>query len=128
MGTSLVVQWLRLHAPNPEGLGSVPGQGTRPHIPQLKRFCMLQLRCNTAKIKINLKKKKCCCFLKSFYWSTVVDLQCCAGLRKVNQLYMHLLFFRFYFHTGDYRVPHTILQSLLLSHLIYRSVNDRCSC
>ena len=31
-GTSLVVQWLRLHAPNPEGLGSVPGQGTRPCI------------------------------------------------------------------------------------------------
>ena len=66
MGTSLVVQWLRLHAPNPEGLGSVPGQETRPHIPQLKRFCMLPLRRSTAKIKINLKKKKCCCFLKSF--------------------------------------------------------------
>ena len=28
-GTSLVVQWLRLHAPNAGGLGSIPGQGTR---------------------------------------------------------------------------------------------------
>ncbi|TEA42709.1 hypothetical protein DBR06_SOUSAS1610227, partial [Sousa chinensis] len=26
---SLVVQWLRLHAPNTGGLGSIPGQGTR---------------------------------------------------------------------------------------------------
>ena len=30
--TSLVVQWLRLHAPNAGGLGSIPGQGTKiPH-------------------------------------------------------------------------------------------------
>ena len=32
-GTSLVVQWLRLHAPNAGGPGSIPGQGTK--IPQL---------------------------------------------------------------------------------------------
>ncbi|TEA39679.1 hypothetical protein DBR06_SOUSAS3410146, partial [Sousa chinensis] len=34
--TSLVVQWLRLRAPNAGGLGSIPGQGTRSHVPQLK--------------------------------------------------------------------------------------------
>ena len=28
-GTSLVVQWVRLRVPNAEGLGSIPGQGTR---------------------------------------------------------------------------------------------------
>ena len=28
-GISLVVQWLRLHAPNAGGPGSIPGQGTR---------------------------------------------------------------------------------------------------
>ncbi|TEA36710.1 hypothetical protein DBR06_SOUSAS310123, partial [Sousa chinensis] len=28
---SLVVQWLRLHAPNAGGPGSIPGQGTRFH-------------------------------------------------------------------------------------------------
>ncbi|TEA34794.1 hypothetical protein DBR06_SOUSAS11910017, partial [Sousa chinensis] len=28
---SLVVQWLRLHAPNGGGPGSIPGQGTRSH-------------------------------------------------------------------------------------------------
>ncbi|TEA09823.1 hypothetical protein DBR06_SOUSAS29710008, partial [Sousa chinensis] len=33
---SLVVQWLRLHAPNAGGLGSIPGQGTRSHMQQLK--------------------------------------------------------------------------------------------
>ena len=27
-GTSLVVQWLKLHTPNAGDLGSIPGQGT----------------------------------------------------------------------------------------------------
>ena len=35
-GISLVVQWLRLQAPNEGGQGSVPGQGTRSHVPQLR--------------------------------------------------------------------------------------------
>ena len=43
IGTSLLVQWLRLHTPNVEGPGSIPGQGTRSHMPQL-RVSMLQLR------------------------------------------------------------------------------------
>ena len=31
-GTSLVVQWLRLHASMAGGVGSIPGQGTKiPH-------------------------------------------------------------------------------------------------
>ena len=30
-GTSLVLQWLRLHAPSAEGLGLIPGSG-RYHI------------------------------------------------------------------------------------------------
>ena len=46
VGTSLVVQWLRLHSPNAGGLSSIPGQGTRSHtlqlrvwVPQLKIPC-----------------------------------------------------------------------------------------
>ena len=35
-GTSLVVQWLRLCAPNAQGLGSIPGQVTKSHMLQLK--------------------------------------------------------------------------------------------
>ena len=35
-GTSLVVPWLTLHAPNARGPGSIPGQGTRSHMPQLR--------------------------------------------------------------------------------------------
>ena len=35
-GTSLVAQWLRLHASNAGGPGSIPVQGTRSHMPQLK--------------------------------------------------------------------------------------------
>ena len=39
-GTSLVVQWLRLRAPNAGGLGLIPGRShmlqLRVHMPQLK--------------------------------------------------------------------------------------------
>ena len=35
-GTSLVVQWLRLRAPSAGGPDSIPGQGTRSHMPQLR--------------------------------------------------------------------------------------------
>ena len=34
-GASLVVEQLRLHAPNTGGLYSIPGWGTRSHRPQL---------------------------------------------------------------------------------------------
>ena len=34
--TPLVVQWLRLHASNAGNPGSIPGQGTRSHMPQRK--------------------------------------------------------------------------------------------
>ncbi|TEA36818.1 hypothetical protein DBR06_SOUSAS310246, partial [Sousa chinensis] len=33
---SLVVQWLRLRSSNAGGPGSIPGQGTRSHMQQLK--------------------------------------------------------------------------------------------
>ena len=36
LGTSLVVQGLRLHIPKRGDPSSIPGQGTRSHIPQLK--------------------------------------------------------------------------------------------
>ena len=42
-GTSLLVQWLRLQAPNAGGLGLIPGHGTRSHRLQL-RICMPQLK------------------------------------------------------------------------------------
>ena len=35
-GTCLVLQWLRLHAPNADSLSSIPGQGARPRMPQLR--------------------------------------------------------------------------------------------
>ena len=43
-GTSLVVQWLRLHTPNAGGPGLIPGQGNRSH--------MLQLRVRMPQLKI----------------------------------------------------------------------------
>ena len=43
LGTSLVVPWLRLLAPNAGSLGSIPGQRIRSHIPQ-PRVQMAQLK------------------------------------------------------------------------------------
>ena len=57
-----MVQWLKLQAPNAGGLGSIPGQGNRSHILQL-RVHMLQLRAATAK-QINKYFKK---FFKKRY-------------------------------------------------------------
>ena len=55
-GTSLVVQWLKLRAPDAGGLGLIPCQGTRSymrqlraHMLQLKRPLMLRLRSGAAK-------------------------------------------------------------------------------
>ena len=48
-GTSLVVQWLRLHTPNAGALSLIPGQRTRSHI--------LQLRLGTAGKKKKSTKK-----------------------------------------------------------------------
>ena len=47
-GTSLVVQWLRLHAPSAGGQGLILDQGTKSHI--------LQLGSKAVKKKINKKK------------------------------------------------------------------------
>ena len=50
IGTSLVAQWLGRHAPNAGGLGSIPGQGTRSLMLQL-RVCMPELKIPRATTK-----------------------------------------------------------------------------
>ena len=57
LGTSLVVRWLRLHTPNAGGLGSIPGQGTRSHRPQI-RVCRLRLKNPHAAVTV--KGPVCC--------------------------------------------------------------------
>ena len=53
--TELMVQWLKLHAPNAGGPGSIPSQRTRSYIAQLRvhilqlRFQMPQQRLDAAK-------------------------------------------------------------------------------
>ena len=37
-GTSLVVQWPRIHTSNAGGMGSVPGRGAESYMPQLKNL------------------------------------------------------------------------------------------
>ena len=51
-GTSLVGHWPRLRAPNVGALGSILGQGTRCHMPQL-RSCMPQQRWKILHSQIN---------------------------------------------------------------------------
>ena len=48
-----MVQWLRLHSPNAGGPGSIPGQGTRSH--------MLQLRVRMWQVKILCDPLDCTC-------------------------------------------------------------------
>ena len=49
-GASLVVQWLRLCAPNAGALGSITGQETRSRVPQL-RVLTLPLKILHASVK-----------------------------------------------------------------------------
>ena len=55
MGTSQVVQWLRLHVPNAGDLGSIPGQRTTSHI-------MLQIRVHVPQLRSpHTAMKTCLC-------------------------------------------------------------------
>ncbi|TEA32556.1 hypothetical protein DBR06_SOUSAS4910043, partial [Sousa chinensis] len=54
---SLVVQWLRLRAPKAGGPGSIPGQGTRAYMLQL-RVCMPQLKIPHAATKDSMPQLK----------------------------------------------------------------------
>ena len=56
-GTSLVVQWLSLRAPNAGGPGLIPGQETRSHMLQL-RVCIVQLKCATTKKRSHMQQLK----------------------------------------------------------------------
>ena len=65
-GTSLVVQWLRLCAAKAGGLGSIPAQGTRSHMPQLRskmsqlKFWRLQLKTQGRQINTQIFFKTLC--------------------------------------------------------------------
>ena len=54
---SLVVQWLRLRAPSAGDPGSIPGQGTRSHMPQLKKIPRAATKIPHSQINKYFKKK-----------------------------------------------------------------------
>ena len=54
-GTSLVVQWVRLRAPNAGGPGWIPGRGTRSHM----RATTKSLRATTKSLRATTKKPAC---------------------------------------------------------------------
>ena len=72
-GTSLLVQWLRLYAPSMRGLGSIPGWGTRSHMPQLKMlhiYDSVQPKKQTNKKQARIKQVPYCSYFNGiFYWS-----------------------------------------------------------
>ena len=45
-GASLVVQWLRIHAANAEGPGSIPGQGIKPHVLSKSSCVTIKIWCS----------------------------------------------------------------------------------
>ena len=59
-GTSLLVHWFRLCAPNARGLGWIPGQGTRSHILQprvhMSQLKVLKQQLRPSTVKYFLKK------------------------------------------------------------------------
>ena len=62
LGTALVVQRLRLQAPNAGGPGLIPGREARSHIPQL-RVCMLTLKRSympQVRLKMKIEDPPCC--------------------------------------------------------------------
>ena len=68
LGTSLVAQWLRLHASNVGGLGSLLGswKDTRSH--------MLQLRPVTGTLKKKNAKKRFSCAILIFFYSVFLKV------------------------------------------------------
>ena len=99
-GSFLVVQWLRLSTPNAGGPGSIPGQRTRSHVPQLKipnatpkkkRSFMMQQRLKTPKChNYDLTQPK----KESFFSSIKLSHRC---LQRLHWFY----FIHYYFiNTG----------------------------
>ena len=71
MGTSLVVQWLRLHAPNTGGLGSIPSQGTRSYMLQLKILYAAYMNILCAATKTHYSQINKQIFFKTCKWMLI---------------------------------------------------------
>ena len=79
LGTSLVVQWLRFHAPNARGLGTIPGQDARSHMPQVKSlYAVNKTQCS----QINKYIKK----INTLNKQTKNQSACRAGIIKGNTI------------------------------------------
>ena len=91
---SLVVQWLRLWAPNAGGLGSTPSQGTKCLHSATKRFCVLQLRPSTAEKQTKkTKKRKLPLYLhmsRKGSWSISPWIKKCIQVRRYSEYYWHI--------------------------------------
>ena len=66
-GTSLVVQWLRLHTPNGGGTGSIPGWGTK--IPHATQHAQKKPKKTKKQNKTKQNKKRCgiCTYTVEYY-------------------------------------------------------------
>ena len=79
-----MVQWLRLRASYAGGPGSIPGQGTRSHMPQLK---ILQVSMKIPHATTKTRHSQINIFFKIFIYLAVPGLSCgslAPYLRHVN--------------------------------------------
>ena len=121
-GTSLEVHWLRLCAPSARGLGSVPGQGTKS--------CMLQLRFPHAIgeslcSQIKLKKKKKNLLQKGLFWFST-DEHILARFRKyrvVNTSRFEFSPFHLTYYFSENFINH---KRNLPTRLLGREKDDTC--
>ena len=80
----VVVQWLRLCAPNAGGLGSIPGQGNRS--------CMLQVR--PAAVKLKKKKKEIRWCVRAFNSDIVNPCPTCMTFGQPQSFLVDSFFFK----------------------------------
>ena len=102
-GTFLVVQWLRLHAPSAAGPGSIPGQGTRSHMPQRR----LNIQCAPAKTWHSQTNKL----------NKYLNYDGINGNRKVRMESMHILVFGVY---------HSMLLNQLIILCLENKIFETC--
>ena len=81
-----MVQRLRLHVPNAEGLGSIPAQGTRSHMPQLKILHAITKTWQSQNKNMLLKKTEILAPSFSYYAPLGQSQSCKTGMTTVPTL------------------------------------------
>ena len=130
-GTFLVIQWLRLFSPSAGGLGTIPGEGMRSHMLQLRsKILCVQQRLGIAKLK--KKKERKIIYMQNCTQCLAYDKQCV--LVWINIL-MYIASVTYYFYPSSKdcttwrihnRLHRHLLQSLKME--IFTAIKNQLSC